>query len=195
MFQDVLQIEITADVDDDGTKETGVFEISGGAEGQASYTEEVQIDPIIGGSAQNINSAIQQYIFGENHRRRGIYIENGGGAHIFDIQFNGWEGSSNQWGDGSGTLPADATGEGPRRQIQIFQNYLRKGSIDSLNPAVVQFGEYNPNGSLDDQLYMFVGSPTLTNSVTAEKTFDGTMQLVEIERLDIPIDILERLGI
>lgn len=194
-LQTTLTIEVDADPDNDGQTETGVFEITGGVQGRASYGEEVQVDPVIGGAGATANAIVQDYIFGEQHRRRGIYIDLGDGAHIFDVSFNGWKGSDNQWGDGSGSLPADATGEDPITQMQIFMHYLRTGTTDSLNPARVTFGQYHPNGALDDELYMYIDGPRGNHAPTDNSTFDGTMQMVEVERLDVPIDVIERLGI
>lgn len=186
-----LELEIDADPDEDGNQETGKFEISGNAQ----VSEQVDIDYQIGGAADTTNAIVQEYIDGKKHRRRGIYFDLGAGAHIFEIQFQGWDGSSNQWGDGSGNLPNDATGETPITQMQVFQQYLRTGTTDSLNPARLKFGQYHGSGALDDVVYVAVQGPRNVHAAEDYSTFDGTIQCFEVEKLDLAIDALERLPV
>lgn len=190
-------LEITADPDNDGSEETGTFEMVG----NATVGEEVQVDYQLGGAGDTVNSIVQEYLFDKQHRRRGVFLDLGAGSHIFEIDFNGWEGAVDQdgnplkWGDGSGSLPADATGEDPLTQMQIFNQYLRTGTTDSLNPATLKIGQYHPDGALDDKLDVAVQGPKHVHAAEDYSTFDGTVTCVEVERLDIAIDVLERLGI
>jgi hypothetical protein len=192
-------LEVDCDVDDDGNEETGEFHMVG----NVTVTEQTQMQYSVGDVGQTVNSVFQRIT--DNPTRRGVYIDLGEGNHIFDIQFDGWRGAKDSsnvsvtWGDPSKPSPsiANATGEDPLTQMQVFHQYLRKTVIDSLNPARLRVGEYDSSGlsGFADELYVVPQAPQMSHQAEEYSTVTGNMQLFEVERLDTVLDAKERLGI
>lgn len=199
MPQEKFILEIEADVDKDGTKETGVFEMLGDVE----VTEGIRTGYLIGGKgsqAFGVLSTIGDIVHGQGSpKRKGIHLDLGGGQHMFQISFRGWEGAIDpdgnalQWGDGSGSMPADATQSDPTTQVNCFMNYLRIGEIDSLRPARLTFGEYSPTGTItndetDNHLSVVIEQPTLTRTAGQPNTYEGTLTVIETVTIDDVLD-------
>lgn len=192
-------LELTADVDDDGTQETGAFHLVG----NVSITQEVQKDYLMENTASGLISFVSDIAGFDIEKRKGIYADIGAGAHIFEIEFIGWDGATDgngdpvPWGDGSNTYPADATQEGPLRQLQCFNRYLQLSTTDSRNPATLHVGEYTDGSYGDDgefaPLKVAVQGPRNTHSAEDFSSFDGTFTALEVLQLDQAIDLVERL--
>lgn len=191
-------LELTADVDDDGTQETGAFHLVG----NVSVTQEVQKSFVFDNTASGLIQLVSDIAGFEIEQRKGLYLDIGAGQHIFEIEFRGWEGATDgdgnavPWGDGSGTYPADATQDEPLKQLQCFNRYLQFSTTDSFNPATLYVGEYadgtyGTNGEFDP-LKVAVQGPRNTHTAEDFSTFDGTFTALEVLQLDQPIDLLER---
>jgi hypothetical protein len=185
-------LELTADVDGDGTDETGAFHLVG----NVTVSEEVEKDFIFDNTASGLVSLVSDLSDVDIEPRKGFYLDIGAGAHVFEIEFRGWEGANAvPWGDGSGTYPADATGEDPLRQMQCFLKYLQLSTTDSFSPATLRIGEYadgtyGANGAFDP-LEVAVQGPRNTHTAEEYSTFDGTFTAIEVLRLNEPIDLTE----
>ena len=192
-------LELDADVDGDGSDETGVFTMVGNLEIQ----EVVDPQPILDNAAGNISSVIESILNAGEAGRRGVFVDLGAGAHVFEINFIGWEGAeidgtSVQWGNtgDSGILTeADATGADATTQMQVFHRYLLAGTFDSFSPARLYVGEYADGtygspGIYSDHAPLKVMIQTNRGVRTSEnpKTFDGSIQLIEVLDLSGTLD-------
>lgn len=191
-------LELTADVDDDGTQETGAFHLVG----NVSITQEVQKDYWFENTASGLVSLVSDISSLELEQRKGLYLDVGAGAHIFEIEFIGWDGATDgdgnpvPWGDGSGTFPADATQDEPLRQLQCFNRYLQLSTTDSFNPATLHLGEYSDgtygsNGAFDP-LKVAIQGPRNSKAYEQFSSFDGTFTAIEVLQADQAIDLITR---
>lgn len=192
---------IDADVDGDGTPETGEFHLVGNLE----IAESMRTGYLVSGRGSTVNAVTSSLLADGEAKRKGFYLDLGGGQHAFEIQFTGWRGATYedadgnrvnaQWGntgDTSEVTVGDATGAEPLTQVQILMNYLRKGEIDSRNPATLQVGQYNPDGVLEDAVDVVVEGPRASHAARDHSTFDGTMTLIEAESLQNNVDAKQR---
>lgn len=203
-------LQIDADVDDDGTDETGEFHFLG----NAVVNEEVQEDYLIGGTGSNVNAVIDAVLdaagvtqFGDGWNK-GFFFNLGGGSHIFTIQFDSWEGAVDSngtalpWGDteeSQGTIE-NGTGQDPLFQMQVFQNYIRRASADSIAPATLHIGEYTDGtpsaasgaGVFSNPLDVAIPGTNGIHAAEDYKSFSGTITCVEIFKLTNPLDAYNR---
>lgn len=210
-------LELDVDVDQDGTRETGVFHMVGNLEIQ----QRVEPDYVVfsgGGSTVNavVGSAVdeaQNIITGkstvEMKKRAGFWLDLGGGTHTFEVNFVGWEGAQDedgndlQWGTSAtpgrqtenGTL-VSATGEPPTTQMALLMEFLRLGEFDSrAEHARFQYGEYHDDeyttlqgGEFEDYLHVTIQIGNGFRSAESPFTFDGSMTIVEVEDINRAID-------
>jgi len=182
------------DAEFDGTTVDGVFEMAG----NIRVTERMQMDYQFASAGTQINSTVQSVV-GDLHLRRGIFMDLGGGRHVWELDFLDWpnavdqEGNELQWGDGSGSMPQDATGKEPLAKMQTFHNYLRRGKISSTDPATLEIGEYAPGGDIKESADVVIRQPSFSHAAEDYQTHDGSMVLIEAERLESVIFAKERL--
>ena len=186
---------VSADVDDDGVQENGVFELYGNLE----LTVGVRTGYLVGGQTGSTANAIISDIVGQQEaNRRPFYLDLGGGARTVEARFRGWEGAEDddgnpvQWGNtGNAGSPtkADATGADPLTQIDVLMRYLTEAEIDSRNPATLEYGEYSTSG-LYSPLDVAVEGPQFTRAGDEGDWFDGTMTFITIGDLTAAIDLL-----
>jgi hypothetical protein len=198
-------IEIDADVDGDGSDETGVFHMVGDLEIQ----QIVRPDPILGPELQNIQSAIRRILNDGEANRKGAYVDIGAGRHAFEFNFLGWEGAQDsdgnpvQWGNtGTGGTVGDATGEDPLVQMQVFHRYLQVAVVDSFNPARLYVGEYTDGtygteGRYSQYTPMKVMLETQRGVRDAmnPNSYDGSITAVEVLNLEGMVDVARRLPV
>ena len=192
-------LELTADVDDDGSDETGVFELHG----NSVLTQEINKDYVFDNTASGLVNLASEISGFELEQRKGFFLDIGGGAHIHEFEVtpreNAVDGDGNaiQWGDGSGSFPADATQDDPLKQIQCFQRYVQLSKTDSFQPATLHVGEYSDgtygsNGALDP-LKVAVQGPRANKDARDDFTsFTLNITCLEVLTLDQSIDIVER---
>ena len=90
MSLDKAILEIDADVDNDGSLETGVFVMSGNIEIQEEVRPSYAIEAFGAGAITTAQTALQL----DEPSRRGLSLDIGAGQHTFEIDFTGWSGSS-----------------------------------------------------------------------------------------------------
>lgn len=204
-------LELDADVDNDGTQETGVFWFVGNAE----VSENIQIQPLMftgQGSAVNAitTRSLEQvgdlidasgvYTIG----RRGFTLDLGGGQHGFSVNFQGWEGAQDAngnpvtWGTSDGSY-FDATGDSPAKQKAVFFEFLRRGEYDSrAENARFRYGEYSDgtysrdgvNTDLDDYIHVEPRVIELTRTAEDPLRYSGHLEMREIAKWDEVIDAI-----
>ena len=196
-----IVLEISADVDEDGSEEDGVFMM----QSNASWSEQVEIGYILGGAGSQVN-AVFQNLTGGSELRKGVFVDIGGGSHIMEIQFTGWtgavdeDGNNLQWGNtgNDSTLTvSDATGAEPLEQIAVLNRYLLKSLHGSFKPATLYAGEYadgtyGDNG-IFDPMKVAIQSPRQTHQAGDYSTYDGSMTCVETIDLSGSLDGLSQL--
>lgn len=210
-------LELTADIDQDGTRETGVFHLVG----DLQIRQRVEPHPLLfsgRGSAVNavVGSAVdeaQNIITGssvvEMRKRAGFYLDLGAGRHVFEVNFIGWEGAVDSGGNdlqwGTSATPGrqtdnsrlvSATGEPAITQMALLMEFLRIGEYDSrAEHAKFRFGEYHDGtytatqgGEYDDYLHVHVELGAGGMQADSDQKFDGSMTLIEIEDINRAVD-------
>lgn len=191
-------LEIDADVDGDGTAETGVFELAPiGEDAQDAVAGTIRTGYLLQGEFSQL-AALADDVLGDGETaNKGLHVNVGGGEYAYEVSFtrpiDATVDGTNlpQWGDGSGSLPADATGSAtPTDYEQVFHQYLRVGAPDSITPARFKFGQIHSGGALADHLDVVVEQPriaevagaraisismTLVTTIDAEGALDATL--------------------
>lgn len=175
----------------DGQTVDGVFVFSDGV--QVEY--ETRTDSFFQseGTTATVVSTILGYLdsdLSENIRGE-LSFDIGGGIHAVSIDYQGFEGSPNQWGDtGDPTTstPTDATGEDVHAQMAVFDKYLNSTTIDSRNPAILEVGEYSSAGRYDPLLVVPENPNAIFNSDEQSSVFDGSVTWVETQDITAPLD-------
>lgn len=202
-------LELDADIDGDGTKETGIFEMVGNLEIQQGMEvgfilasgQGSALNAVTSGTVDGIADLINAD--GEITNRAGFHLDLGGGRHTIELNFTGWEGAIDgdgndlQWGntgDPSGVTVGDATGADPLTQMHVLMEYLRIGEFDSRYPhARLEFGEYAPTGLYDDYLHVVVRSVRENRTSESPITWDGSIILEETKNWTSVIDAVGRI--
>lgn len=186
--REIPVLTVEADIDDDGTLETGEFHFGGNVD----VTSGTRTGYIAGGVGGQLNAFFGSALGDGPSRQEGIHLGAGGGTRQWQLSFRGWKGSNLRWGDtGNGGSIGDATGEHPLTQISVFQEYLARGDVDGRNPATFEYGEYHPDGRFDP-VDVVVEEPGLTKSFEDGSSFDGDMTLLATANLNEVLDALER---
>lgn len=182
MTERYATLTLTGDPDGDGTDETGTFVLAGDLE----VTPSIRTGYIAGGQQSQINSIVANLVDDGETQNNQFFVDAGAGAHSVQIQFIGWSGARKadgtplQWGD-SGTpdqlTATDATGSDPISQICVLMQYLLTGTIDSRNPATLEWGEWAEDG-LYDPLDVVLEGPELTKAAEDGSSFTGTLTLI-----------------
>lgn len=179
-------LEVEADVDGDGSEETGEFHM----------TDDVEIVPgqrtgfLLDNRGSTVNSVLANTAGAGESNREGIYLDLGGGVRSVEVTFKSWTGSNEQWGDtgDSSTLTqADATGAQALTQLEVLMQYLATAEIDSRGAATLSYGQHHADG-LYDPLDVVVESPTGTRSSEESSTFTGTLTFLSVQELDETLD-------
>lgn len=150
-----------------------------------------------------------------SRKRRGFYLDLGAGMHVVEFNFNGWHGArrpildSNgnitgfedvDWGDGSGSLPTDASGADPMTQVHLFLQCLSTGEFDSRSAdAQLRFGEYTggssnvdgedyPDGEFADWLQVTFRDTQFSRVANDPLRYNGSVIMTEVLNYDDPID-------
>lgn len=166
---DIPTLEIDADADGDGTVETGVFELAPiDEDAQEALAGHIRTGFLLQNEFAQL-AALADDVLGDGEvSHKGIHVSVGGGEYAYDVNFSRpitatIDGTNlPQWGDGSGSLPADATGSAtPADYEQVFHHYLRTGLPDSRSPARFAFGQYHSGGAFGAPLDVVVEQPRI----------------------------------
>ncbi|WP_135302637.1 hypothetical protein [Haloarcula amylovorans] len=182
MTQSYPIIEITTHFGGSLGEKTGRFEFR-----KASVNEQIRTGLLAENSFSQALGALNEFFTDGTANRIGISADVGGGQHLFEINLESLGADDGQWGytDDTGTLnEATATGGNREQKAQVFLNYLRKGSPDSLHPATLIYGEYSPSGIMsEDSLPVYFEDPEMNVSRDQSSVFEGS--LTAIETLDV----------
>jgi hypothetical protein len=178
-------LEIDADVDGDGTDETGVFELAPiDQDSQEALAGLVRTGFLLNNEFPQL-AALASDVLGDGETsNKGIHFNIGGGERAYDFNFqrpiDATVDGTNlpQWGDGSGSMPSDATGsQYPSDYEQCFNEYVSVGLPDSATPARFKYGQYHTNGALDDHLDVVVEQPRVAE-LAGERKISVSMTLI-----------------
>lgn len=138
------ELSIDADADGDGTTETGTFVFNT----NHTISPGVRTGYLVGPRGSRVHNIIADQTGDGEDRRQNFVLDLGGGVFKIDIEFTGYEGSTDQWGDSStqGLSATHATGQAPISQASVLMKYLTAGEADSLTPATLAWGEYSSSG-------------------------------------------------
>ncbi|MFC7044304.1 hypothetical protein ACFQH6_20695 [Halobacteriaceae archaeon GCM10025711] len=203
--QQIARITVTGDPDGQGRRNF-VFEAKAGGEEGLQVREYIRTGTIGGGSTINSFLQNQDILPIDGSLNQSIYLDLGRNQHIFELDFQGWQGSQYQWGDtGDDTelTATDATGEDPITQMQIFLHVLNNVQVDSLpeqtatfpgvgsdGPALLEFGQHTTDGVLDPVNVVFE-DPGTAFSGSNPSSFDGTVTCIEAADLGQAWDTTE----
>lgn len=191
-------LELEADVDDDGSRELGIFHLKGNLE----INQMGKIDHLLSREFGNLNAVVTSQLGSLKDKRTSFYLDFGNGVHSFEINFLGWEGASDQytWGDPNEPVGvANATGSNAYHQKQCLMEYLRSGEYDSREErARLRYGEYSDgtysedgsNGVYDSHLHVTVKRFSLNRTSTEPVAFTGSIILEETQDLTGVVDIV-----
>lgn len=154
--QEYAELKLTADVLGNGDT-TGTFQLERGTPNEV-FRIDTGIEMVFpvgeAGGRGLVDKAINVYnstLGSDQPGRKDVIIDLGAGQHFVEINFgHNPSDSTVTWGDGSGTVPADATGAShPLTQIDTIMWYLLVGTYDSRNAASLTYGEFSSGGALD----------------------------------------------
>lgn len=174
------QLEVSADVDGDGTAEDATFWLGE----QMQLTPQVETQDLIAQAGTNALSFID-WATGGDSGRGGINFNFGGGVAATEISFVLPAGDASlSWGDGSSDDAADATGSDVLHQLSVWDRYMDRAETDSLAPATLSWGMYSSSGVYDPK-QVAIQNPTATFDVREQaSTFDGSVTLVSVRDLE-----------
>ncbi|WP_135807364.1 hypothetical protein [Halorussus marinus] len=187
-----------ADVDQDGNDEQGVFVFKT----NITIAMETRTGRIGSGKLSQANAVFSDWVedqtgeeFAGTGKRQQLMLDLGAGEHVIEIDFQGFEGSTHQWGDsGEGGTASDATGENVNRQMELLDRYLQVCEIDSRpgHEALLEVGNYSTDGYYEP-LTVAPEQPRVEfDAEEQSSTFDGSLTFVEIASLSNPYDAASR---
>lgn len=192
-------LTVDADIDGDGSAETGRFVM----EDNIDIRPGLRTGFLLDNRGSTVNSVLSSFAddrtqqTGEaTSKRKGVYLDLGGGVRSVEIEFTGWTGSNVQWGntgDSSSKTVGDATGAEALSQLEVLFRYLEIAEIDSRNPATLEYGEHHPGG-LYDPMDVVLESPQGLRSSDDSSTFSGTLTFLSVQSLDEAVDGLNLTG-
>lgn len=161
--------------------------------GGISISAGVRTGYILDGSGSTFTAIFQSLIESGNSlfsgidQRKGIYLDLGGGEHIVEIEFQGWEGSDLAWGN--------STGAAPITQVNELERQLVTTQVDSFRPATLEYGEWSSSGQYSP-ISVAVESPRFEHSADSPSTFTGEMVCISVATFDSETygDALSMLG-
>jgi hypothetical protein len=186
-----------ADVDGDGQKEVGTFVFAS----NVTIAFETRTGRIGSNKLSNAVSVVSDWYeqqTGEEApggKRQKAMLDLGFGEHVIEIDFEGYEGSTHQWGDtGEGGTATDATGDPVNRQMELLDRYLQVCEIDSRpgHEATLEVGNYSADGYYDP-LVVAPEQPRVEFDANEQSSsFDGSLTFVEIASLSNSYDAQSR---
>lgn len=186
-----------ADIDGDGTDEQGVFVFKS----DVTIAMQTRTGRIGSGRLNQVNAAIVQFLESQTGDLKGMgnrqqfRLDIGAGEHLIEIDFQGYEGSTAQWGDsGKGGTATDATGGDVNRQMELLDRYFQRCEIDSRpgHQATLEVGNYSKDGYYSP-LVVAPEEPRVEFDATEQSSsFDGSLTFVEIASLEHAYDAVTR---
>lgn len=184
--QTTATLIVHADPDDSGTARDFTYDMEvGGDTTPWEVTEGIRTGTISGQSG--IHTILSELLGSGESRNQTIALDLGTNVFVVSIEATTTPGGT--WGDGSGSLPADATNADPIEKQNHLSWVLNQTPIDSLpedlagevtgsfGPATLEYGMRHPDGPLDP-LDVIVESPRLTMSSTTPSAITVSMECV-----------------
>jgi len=186
-IKDSVGLELNADADSDGNRETGLFEFEAGVQIQRQMRTSFVLDA----TGDRVAGAIQGGFLGDGSgapRRSGITLDTGGGRLEYRISFREPSGGDNPFGSVDGVKQStDASGESARRKANVLMRYLTVGTYDSNAPAKLFLGEYesrdNTDGAYEDFIPVAIDDVDLTVTAEEEAILEGQLTLRRVGTL------------
>lgn len=174
------ELTLSADVDGDGSAETGTFDLSAGIE----ITPGIRTGDLVGGIGSQAAAIVDFVPNVGDSGRAGFNLDIGGGAATYEVAFSGYEGNNDPWGDGSNDNQADASGEGVFRQMSVLHRYLNRGTFDSRDAATLAWGDYSSSGAYST-ISVTPEEPRMTFAAEEQTSvFDGTITLISTRAIE-----------
>lgn len=181
--QEFAELRLTADVLGQGDT-TGTFQLKRGSD-REPFRIDTGIDMIhpVGQQGSGFLDTLANFssaAAGDQPGRRDVIIDLGGGQHFVEINFShNPQDSSITWGDGSGQIPADATGaDHPLSQIDTFVWYLAVGTYDSRGAATLEYGEFSSGGAIEPLDAVPMGPNLSWNATGAQSSLSGSVRCI-----------------
>jgi hypothetical protein len=177
---------------------TGVFQPSLPDDASNAISDGIRTGYLLSGAGDDAIGFLLGLVGEDESARKGFSLDPGGGEHTIELRAQVTSGHTTdndgqtlQWGssaDPSAETEATATGADAVTKAQVFTNYMRvaSGGTDSLSPARFQWGEYSPDGVLDDELQVLLEQPEFTRK--GPDTYEMSTTLVETATLSGLLD-------
>lgn len=157
---------------------------------------------VVGGRGSTVNAVLGQLAGdGEDSKRKGVYLDAGGGAMTIQLEWRKWEGARDagdqplQWGDDpdpSAHTKTSATGTSALNQLECLLYWLEQTTIDSDQPAQLEYGQHYPGG-LYDPVDVVFEEPQIRDVAEDGTWISGSMTLVSAANLQEIQDAFLRL--
>lgn len=183
-------LEIDAEFGGSIGQVTGIFEMP-----KSTVEQGVRTGPLVNNEFSTLVTMVLDAIDDGGSGRAGVTIDNGGGQFYTDIDLEGIGESDGQWGyspDPDVFDEATATGGDRTQKAQVLINYIRHTSPDSLVPARLKYGEFHPDGAIEDHLDVYIEDPTMIVSRDTSSVYEGSLTLIETVDLTDPITETDR---
>jgi hypothetical protein len=180
----------------EGELGTGVFEAY-----HMSISPGLRTGYVVGGRGSTVNAVLGAATGqGSDSKRKGVYIDAGGGAMTWELQFRQWEGSTDkqddplQWGDSPDPgvhTKTSATGADAFSKLECLMYWLEQTTIDSDQPAQLEYGQHYAEGVYDPK-DVVLEEPRIQQTAEDGSWISGSMTLVSAANLQEILDAVVR---
>ncbi|MUV59972.1 hypothetical protein [Halobacterium sp. CBA1126] len=171
----------------DSSLGTGIFEFWA-----TSIAPSLRTGYVVGGRGSTVNAVLGQLAGdGEDSKRKGVYLDAGGGTMMYNLELKKWEGASDedgnllQWGDTpdpSVHTKTSASGMDAYSQLECLTYWLEQSTIDSENPALLEYGQHYDDGVYDPVEVVFE-EPQIRQVAEDGSHITGTLTLASAANL------------
>jgi len=182
MTQPYPVLKIEGDFDDDGSEETGIFEMPQTTVSVGQLSEFLAQFGSGGGAVSSLNAQVC------GNKGEAVIIDGGAGPRTWEIEFTGGTGSDDyQWGNDStaGLSALSATGQDRVSQAEVINEWIARIDIGSNNPATLFYGEHsNATGFSEPGVYepvaVAIRDPQFVVPEEETSTFNGSLTCVSV---------------
>lgn len=169
---------LSLEADPGGGPTTGVFDLTGNID----ISPGIRTRNPIGSTGTRVSALSDATATDAN--RADYLFDAGAGALVVKVDFRGWEGRADPWGDGSDDPRADASGEDVWRQMSVLTRYLDRGTFDSRGGATLEWGEFSTDGVYEPVPVAPEQPRTSFTATDGTAVFDGSLTLVAARSID-----------
>lgn len=141
---------------------------------------------IVGGGGSTAWNYVGGLVGDDQSMREGIHVDLGGGATTITIEFNQWTGAQDGSGDSlswGGYINAE-----PARQMSVLMHDIETTTIDSENPATLEYLEWS-DGGLYEPRDVVLEQPNITNVAEDASWVSGSITCISTADLSEALDI------